>query len=240
MPEAAGRLRAGLDKLRRAYEYAQEVEQDAWTFAVEIEDLRAEGLDNSDFRWLLCKGYAEHAIEVRGPAEDRRAFSATGRLRFSKRSCFILTRKGFEFAARTLAPAAPGNSPPAEKAGAALLESSGAPRPHWDRDRQELSVGALVVKRYKVPAPNQEMILAAFEEERWPTRIDDPIPPQRDTDPRRRLHDTINSLNGCHLHALIRFCGDGSGQGVRWEPVVPPPSVNGSPPRPAAAPESAL
>ena len=100
--------------------------------------------------------------------------------------------------------------------------ASPAPRvvPHWDADLQELRVNGLIVKQFKVPAPNQEMVLAAFQEEGWPTRIDDPLPPQAEQDPKRRLHDTIVSLNRTHKHRLIRFMGDGSGEGVRWTIVT--------------------
>jgi hypothetical protein len=89
--------------------------------------------------------------------------------------------------------------------------------PTWDRDRQELRLGEDVVKCFKTPAPNQELILAAFEEEGWPVHIYDPLPPHPDQDPRRRLHDTINSLNRNQKKSLVRFMGDGSGQGVRWD-----------------------
>ena len=44
-----------------------------------------------------------------------------------------------------------------------------------------------------------------------------PLPPQVGQDPKRRLHDTINSLNRKQKARLIRFQGDGSGEGVRWE-----------------------
>jgi hypothetical protein len=80
-------------------------------------------------------------------------------------------------------------------------------------------VGELVVKRFKAPAANQETILAAFEEEEWPPRIDDPLPPSPDLEPKRRLHDTINSLNRNQKKQLLRFFGDGSGMGIRWELV---------------------
>ena len=67
------------------------------------------------------------------------------------------------------------------------------------------------------------MILAAFEEEGWPPRIDDPLPPKPDQDPKRRLHDTINSLNRNQQHLLIQFFGDGSGQGIRWNLIPQSP-----------------
>jgi hypothetical protein len=34
------------------------------------------------------------------------------------------------------------------------------------------------------------------------------------------LHDTITTLNRHQKHRLIRFLGDGSGQGVRWEMLL--------------------
>jgi hypothetical protein len=65
----------------------------------------------------------------------------------------------------------------------------------------------------------QEAILIAFEEERWPPRIDDPLPGSPDLLPKRRLHDTIKSLNRNQKNRLVRFMGDGTGEGVRWELV---------------------
>ena len=90
-------------------------------------------------------------------------------------------------------------------------------RPTWDAGRHQLRVGEIIVKEYKLPSPNQETILAAFEEEEWPPSVDDPLPVHPDLDPRRRLHDTIKSLNRNQRCFLIRFMGDGSGEGVRWE-----------------------
>jgi len=63
----------------------------------------------------------------------------------------------------------------------------------------------------------QEVILMAFEEEHWPPRIDDPLPVHPDLIPKRRLHDTIKSLNRNQKTCLIRFRGDGTGEGIRWE-----------------------
>ena len=78
-------------------------------------------------------------------------------------------------------------------------------------------MGTNVVKEFKLPSPNQETLLTAFEEEGWPPHIDDPLSPTPPLDPRRRLHDTIKALNRKQKHGLIRFRGDGSGEGIRWE-----------------------
>jgi hypothetical protein len=73
------------------------------------------------------------------------------------------------------------------------------------------------VKRFKWQAANQERILTVFEEEGWPARIDDPLAPSPAIDTKRRLSDTIKCLNRKQANALIRFRGDGTGQGVIWE-----------------------
>ena len=53
----------------------------------------------------------------------------------------------------------------------------GAATPFWDRDRKELRIGSFVVKRFRWPAENQERVLNAFQEEGWPSRINDTIVP---------------------------------------------------------------
>jgi hypothetical protein len=68
------------------------------------------------------------------------------------------------------------------------------------------------------------MILDAFEELGWPRHIDDPLPPHREQDPKRRLHNTIDSLNRGQVNRfLIRFRGNGTGRGVGWEPIFQSP-----------------
>jgi len=89
--------------------------------------------------------------------------------------------------------------------------------PRWDQERRTLYVGGYVVKQFREPAPNQEAVLAAFHQEGWTHRIDDPLPPSADQDPKYRLHHTIQRLNNHQKNHLIRFRGDGTGQGVYWE-----------------------
>lgn len=93
-------------------------------------------------------------------------------------------------------------------------------KPRWDPDRRMLFVGAVAIKEFKVPAPNQEAIIAAFHEENWPVRIDDPLSPRPDLDPKRRIHDTISSLNRNQEPQLLHFLGDGNGLGIRWQLIL--------------------
>ena len=61
-------------------------------------------------------------------------------------------------------------------------------------DRRELRFGDRTLKKYPAQrAPNQTAILAAFEEEGWPSRIDDPLT-GRCKDPKKRLGDAVYAL----------------------------------------------
>jgi hypothetical protein len=88
--------------------------------------------------------------------------------------------------------------------------------PTWNRNKRMLLWGSLVIKSFRKTAPNQEILLDSFEEEGWPARIDDPIPPSPGIVPTVRLHDTIKRLNHGMAFHVIRFYGDGTGLGVEW------------------------
>ena len=197
---------AALTLLLQAFEYAHELDRSVWDFAVEIGELRKAGFTTSGLRWLVCKGFAEHAREIKPPDGGGRTFRRRGKLTFTQKTCFVLTEAGLAFARQALGkankrgrPAEDRKPPPIES------ELSSCLMPRWDRDRQELRLGETVVKRFKVPAANQEQILAAFEEEGWPVHIDDPLSPHPEQDPKRRLHATINALNRNQKCRLIRF-----------------------------------
>jgi hypothetical protein len=223
------RAQGGLIRLRDAYRYSRDVDRSVWDFAIRIDELQACGLQSSDFRWLICKDFMEHAREIAPANNELRSFRRGPRLRFGRASCFVLTTAGVGFVKSMLQHArrAQRRRPlhrevQCNSRGKHHSRRAATPVPKWDRDRQELRLGDVVVKQFKVPAVNQERILAAFEEEGWPVRIDDPLPPATDQDPKARLHDTIVSLNRNQKHPLIRFYGDGTGQGVRWGAVVGP------------------
>jgi hypothetical protein len=78
-------------------------------------------------------------------------------------------------------------------------------------------VGGVSVKRFRVPAHIQEMVLAAFQKKGWPAWIDDPLPRFPRRNPHRRLHEVINNLNRNQQNRLLRFKGDGTGKRIGWE-----------------------
>jgi hypothetical protein len=88
--------------------------------------------------------------------------------------------------------------------------------PRWDPKNRVLSLGGRTVKCLRRLSPNQEAILGAFEEEGWPRRIEDPLPPLADMPPKLRLRDAIRWLNKDREWCAIRFFGDGTGQGICW------------------------
>ena len=230
------KLQTALQVLERAYHYAKELELSSWDFAVEISSLRRAGLDNADFRWLTCCGYVEHAIETSSIDDDSRTFRSSGRLNFRKKTCFILTDAGSEYVSQlcnadsdwetfeSSSDSANGLTSKSRK----VIGCEQFSMPQWDCDRREIRYKGQLVKQYKLPSPNQEMILMAFEEEGWPARIDDPLSAKGEQPPKRRLHDTIRSLNRHQKEFLIRFKGDGTGEGILWEPATKPKSENGS------------
>ena len=232
-PQTAGshcEFQAALEELARAASYAVEADCSPWDFAVELETLTHAGLTTSDLRWLVTRGYLEHAYELTGDGDAHRRFQPCRHLAFGKRTCFVLTDRGSRLTtpralgvARLCADAVPAtdDAPPSPLESAENL-------PSWDNQRRILRVGEQIVKKYRVPSLCQQAILEAFEEEGWPSAVDDPLPPQLDQEPKRRLRDTIKSLNTNQTNSLVRFRSDGSGCRVLWElqePAEGPPAI---------------
>jgi hypothetical protein len=219
-------IHSALALLMDAATCAQDVGAELWQFSVEISALLRSGLTTNECRWIVAKGLAKHACEMTTPDADRRVFQPCTNLALPKRTCFVITDRGMTCASEILRSQPKRHAPEAQHSIVQMRHVAGNGEPHavtptWDSDRQQLRVGRMIVKEFKVPAANQEAILAAFEEEGWCPRIDDPLAPKLNQDSKRRLHDTINSLNRNQKNALIRFLGDGKGEGVRWGFVEP-------------------
>lgn len=225
------RFSAAVRLLLEAAEYAKRLEKDPWQFAVEIGELKQLGLSNNDLRWLALTGLVDQRKEVTDEGDDQRQFWGTGKSALDETTCFLLTRNGILAALRASetgdsrlrtpvrtdelrgdGDVRVAESPPNDDQ---LISESDVPC--WDSESRELRINSVLVKRFKWAAVNQEAVLAAFEEEGWPKRIDDPLPPQPDQDSKRRLSDTIKCLNQKQKNALLHFRGDGTGEGVVWQ-----------------------
>ena len=214
--------------LAEAYDYATSLNENVWQFALELPNLCLAGVSINDLRWLACNNYIEQGEELEPDSRGRRVFRSYQGLGFTQSSCFVLTQAGIEFAGQVQNSDADMQRRITNTGDLARLHLASAPEdgetiedatlPHWDQDRRELRHMGTVVKQFRKPSPNQVMVLQAFEEEGWPTRVDDPLPPVSELDPKRRLHDTIKSLNRHQKAKTIRFLGDGQGEGIIWEP----------------------
>ena len=223
LPEFAHRLRAALTLLLEGSLCARDTSQSDWEFAVEVTELQSGGLSKNAIRWLIHKGYAEHAIETtKAFGKPGRQFRTATNLLFPSPSCLVLTDAGIEFARQMSLESAPASRTHTNCSVSDTTSPPGASsltlqiRPQWDPDTRILRVGEMIVKHFKVPAGNQELILSAFQEEGWPPTIDDPLPPAAEIDSKRRLHDAINRLNRNQRNQLIRFFGNGYGRAVGW------------------------
>jgi hypothetical protein len=215
------KIREALARLAEAYDYARATGRDLWEFAVEMPELLAAGLTTSDLRWLVSQQYVEHAREVTQQGDSTRKFTPSMNLALGAETCFALSAKGA--AAASAIQSGPAvlalRSAAEQRPSRRDVAAQGRPRPHWDAMHRVLRLGDRVVKRFRVPAANQEMVLKVFHEENWAYRISDPLPPLPDQDPKQRLHDTIKCLNRNQTERLISFRGDGTGEGVVWELV---------------------
>ncbi len=213
-------VRLAFAQLVEVHELARSSGRNDSDFAAEITSLTELGISGSVLRWLVCRGYAKCLREVTEAGDKQRRFEPVDNLSLNPQSCFVLSRKGLLFARAAVALGDAGSKVTHGNgdSGDAARQNSG-PAPCWDARRRELRLSRKLLKRFRVPAPNQETILAAFEEEGWPNCIDDPLPPKGDLSPQRRLHDTIKALNRkhCQKPPLIHFLGNGTGKNVVWE-----------------------
>lgn len=201
-------IQAVVMRLAAARQMAVDCGRSLWDFAVELTRLLELGIDHDELRWMIGKGYCEHAYEKKSGSDSKRSFESQGGFSINQRSCFVLSERGL-----SVAKVIEAMIETEQKRGADEPEV----RPTWDVERHELRLGSTIVKQFKWRASNQEKILEAFEEEDWPPRIDDPLPQDPNIDPKRRLNDAIKSLNRKQKTPIVRFHGDGSGQGIFWE-----------------------
>jgi len=207
--KSSAAIERAVSMLREAAVYAEQFGRDHWDFAVDLKSFVTAGCTLNDLRWLLCAGFALHGSEIRVTGATSRQFKLSQSMAFGPRSCFVL--------AQTSVVSSTNGTLPHDANSNFQVFRGATPTPVWDQERRELRINDVVVKSFKLPSPNQEAILTALAEENWPVRIDDPLPPHVELDPKRRLHDTIKSLNRNQKSRLIRFSGDGTGEGVLWK-----------------------
>lgn len=222
-------LNIALVMLIRAYQYAQDTKVDRWEFAIPVAEFRYAGVTISELRWLLYSGFAVHAREVIQRGGQGRKLMRLEIRTLPSDACFILSDHGVQ-SLESLMQGPPTKvkiqlpkalqSKGSHRSDSAPRITATQPVPLWNGTKLELIFQGLIVKAFRSIAPNQARILIAFQEEGWPHRIDDPLPPESEQDSRERLRNAIKQLNRNQDNHLLRFCGDGSGKGILWQSLV--------------------
>jgi len=233
VPTWPNELASAARLLGRAAHYADLLHRSPWQFAVELREINAVGLSVIDLRYLVSLGLLEHADEVPSQPSEGRLFESSVRLSFSARTCFILSATGRTAVSHLVyrhvsSSHSVDHDHTTHLANAGTCHTTPTPpqrlvcelKPTWNQDRCQLIFNGHLVKEYHAPAKNQYLVLSAFQEEDWPVRIDDPLPPVAGLDSKRRLHLTIAALNRFQKNAIIHFGGDGTGCGVRWSALL--------------------
>jgi hypothetical protein len=205
---------AAISFLLQAHREAERRKLPDWEFAVELEALERLGVTVNALRSLIADGYIEHRIEVTGRKSKRRVFRRVGHSGFSGRSCFVLTAKGLARGGRMTGKrgsASPVRAPMVLNGQGELL-----PVPVWDAKNRILLYDGRAVKRFKRPAPNQEVILKQFQRMKWKQRVPNPLPRVERMNRKVRLRDTVKHLNRRHEVKAMRFHSTDCGHFVTW------------------------
>lgn len=100
-------------------------------------------------------------------------------------------------------------------------------RPYYDKRARQLWLdGALLMRVYRNDS-NQALILRAFaDDDESPDFIYDPLTPEGELDPRRRLHDTLFALNRSitaqadpDARYLVQFHAEQRATVIRWQVI---------------------
>jgi hypothetical protein len=155
---------------------------------VPLSRLRGLGIADPTLLWMMYQGHVEHLQ----PDQDEilPGCKPIASLQFTSTSCFALTASGMDFAHGFLAGVL---LPDDDDAFAELWDSLllGCLLPGYDKENRLLLWGRQVLKSFRQPAENQEIILCSAEE-------------------------TIKALNRNQQHGLVHFRGDGTGTRVGW------------------------
>ena len=172
------------------------------------------GIEDSILLWMLYQAHIEHFQNLPGPDTGPATLVSVTSLAMLPTSCFALTTAGAAFADRFLADVfAP--EPPIRAAARRELPS-GRPVPCYDMHERVWTWGPYVLKHFRQPALNQELILCTAEELDWLDWFDDPLPRRSGLNPKTRLHETIKDLNRRQTPYLVHFQGDGTGRRIGW------------------------
>jgi hypothetical protein len=216
LPRQIVELRLAYRELLQARRLSSSRRKSSLAYPVGLPSLRGKGVPHSALLLMLYQGHIEHFHLGETHRNDRHVPQRVDSLLMQEFSAFALTEAGDAYAKNALNNKGMGFS---EDALRVLLEMLNGPglHPRYNKEDRLLTWGVHVVKRFRQPAGNQELLLIAAEELGWPAWFDDPLPRAPGQNPKVRLHNSINALNRNQKSCLIHFKGDGSARRMGWE-----------------------
>jgi hypothetical protein len=177
--------------------------------------LEDKGVSRDVLLWLLYQGHVEH-LGATTTTNGSDGLVIRDSLTLDEGSSFALTKRGEAFANLFLVRILFSERDSDFESTWAML-TLGELLPSYQPEERQFAWGRHVLKSFRQPAANQEIILSAAEEMGWPDWFDDPLPRRGRNSPKARLHDTIKDLNRRQRLSFVRFKGDGTGTRVGWE-----------------------
>jgi hypothetical protein len=177
--------------------------------------LRAEGVGEPILQWMLFQAHVEHLRLASEPGTYPACFETVHTVCLLANSYFALTQRGEEFADHFLADLMSAREDPFGNEWDPLILGTLAPR--YDVSARSFSWGWHVLKHFRQPSSNQEVILRTADELEWATWFDNPLPPATDRNPKTCLNYAIKALNRYQSPYLVHFQGDGTGTRIGWQ-----------------------
>jgi hypothetical protein len=174
------------------------------------------GVEGDILLWMLYQDHIDHWQSAGEPDRTGCAPALVHSLVLTAGSSFALTERGDAFANGFLLDTLfPADDEAFVRAWERLL--LGRLVPHYDPGNHLFAWGRHLLKCFRQPAANQQLLLAAAEEMGWEDWMDDPLPLRPGKSPKAVLHDTLKDLNRRQRRPLIQFKGDGTGTRFGWE-----------------------
>jgi hypothetical protein len=209
-------LSRGYRELRTARWEAQNQGRDPNENSLSLSHLREQGVRDLFLVLMLYHGHVTQFRPVMRLDDGGLLYEPANNLHMASDSLFSLTEAGEAFAGTLLAVFSSLIDADAVQA----IWDKYCPTclvPRYEKENRMFRWGCLILKRFRQPAINQELILLAAEEMNWPEWFDDPLPRRSGVNPKVRLHDTIKDLNRRQIPHLVHFKGDGTGTRIGWE-----------------------
>jgi hypothetical protein len=210
---AERRFQSALVLLNDATNFARDTGRDVWHYCLRLEELLSAGLTVADCRWLADK----KLVDARDMARVRRRGARLRRATFTRSTRFVLTAAGVAFATKLCAPNGLPGATTVNGASQRDRADDALGGPRWDSRHLVLRVDEIAVTELLAKSRNQLAILAAFEAQGWPRRIDNPL--ECDCPARRAqaLADAVHGLNRNLRAKVIRFHTAEKGGSARYE-----------------------